>query len=249
MAGDGDEFKIILYCMGIGGFFFVDGIRNYFKKKLIENTPTSKVRSIAMGFVELKGKAMHEKEVLLSPMTNSKCVYYRYKIEEYVKSGKSSYWRTIAGDESGTPFFLKDDSGKVLVDPKGAKIDIPYDFRSQSLTNAPVSLKNLVKQKNVRTTFLGLGKRMRYTEYYIAPNDGLFIMGTATSRRGSEKAVKNEDKILITKGTLNKTFYISDSSEKKILSTYRWKVPLEVFGGFALFIVGVAFLFFRIGIL
>ncbi len=45
-------------------------------KRSIENTPTSKIRSVAMGMVEVKGKAIR-KHALVSPMTQTSCVFYR----------------------------------------------------------------------------------------------------------------------------------------------------------------------------
>ena len=244
----GDEGSIVIGAIVVGTVLLIGGIRQYFKKKMIENTPTSKVRSIAMGFVELAGKVAPEKEVMKSPFTNSDCVYYKYIVQEYRRSGKSSYWATIKSDSQCTNFYLKDATGQVLVDPQKAKIDIPYDFRTGSVAGAP-HLRNFLQTHKIRNTFLGFGKRMRYTEYYLAPNDKIYILGSATSRPDSQNSVNNEDKILIKKGTLNKIFYISDSSEAEILKKYKWQVPLMVFGGLALALGGLAGLFFLMGIL
>jgi hypothetical protein len=246
-----DETGRVILVLLIGGVAaFTYGIKQYFKKKLIENTPTSKVRSIAMGFVELYGKVVPSKQILKSPFTNHDCVYYKSTVEEYVSSGKNSYWKLINSDIDHTLFFLKDNTGKVLVDSTTANIKIPHDFRTQSLSKAPIHLKNFLAAKNIQTkTFLNFKKKMRFTEYYIAPDDKLYILGTAASRPDSESAVKNEDKIISKKGKCNRTFFISDSSEKTLLKKMRWQSPLGIFGGLALFIAGLAILFNAMGIL
>jgi len=47
----------ILFIGLVGIFFFVKGLFDLKKKRVMENTPTSKVRSVAMGPVEVKGHA------------------------------------------------------------------------------------------------------------------------------------------------------------------------------------------------
>jgi len=53
---------------GLVSFFFAFKILLYYR--LINDTPTSKIRSMAMGFVEVKGK-VKTKEILKSPFSNS----------------------------------------------------------------------------------------------------------------------------------------------------------------------------------
>ena len=43
-------------------------------KRRVENTPTSRIRSLAMGMVEVKGKAIRS-YALVSPMTQLPCVF------------------------------------------------------------------------------------------------------------------------------------------------------------------------------
>jgi hypothetical protein len=49
---------ILFYSVGgllLGLYVFYRGFHHFRRKRLIENTPTSKVRSIAMGLVEIFG--------------------------------------------------------------------------------------------------------------------------------------------------------------------------------------------------
>ena len=110
----------------IGFIIIYIGFRFFKTKHLIENTPTSKIRSLAMGFAEVAGTVLpfNERSVLISPFSNQKCVYYEYFIEEYRSSGKNSSWVTIRHEKEKRPFYIKDDTGKVLVDPTEAQIDL-----------------------------------------------------------------------------------------------------------------------------
>ena len=100
----------------------------YLKLKiLVENTPTSKIRSIAMGLVEIFGSVVPIK-LLKSPFTNKECIGYKYTIEEYKSSGKENSWQIIKQGDSRNNFYLKDDTGNVLVNPIGAQLDIPRSY-------------------------------------------------------------------------------------------------------------------------
>ena len=79
-------FGIVLLIGGLVSFY--NSLKNLKKKRLFENIPTSKMRSIAMGLVELKGKIKIANETLTDPFDEKDCVYWKVKIEEYVKRGK-----------------------------------------------------------------------------------------------------------------------------------------------------------------
>ncbi|WP_305044672.1 GIDE domain-containing protein [Geoalkalibacter sp.] len=88
-------------------------------KRLIENTPTSRIRSLAMGMVELNGHA-RRKYALVSPATQTACVWYR--LRRYRRNEKSA-WQLISESDSGAvPFLLDDGTGTITVDPQGARI-------------------------------------------------------------------------------------------------------------------------------
>ena len=89
------------------------------KYRVIKDTPRSKIRSMAMGIVEIHGSAeVYNNDMIKTPFSQTDCLYYKYKIEEYRKSGggkgKSTYrWETVSSGEQGTPFLAKDDNGVI----------------------------------------------------------------------------------------------------------------------------------------
>ena len=100
------------------GLFYYAAFYYFRRKRLIENTPTSKVRSLAMGLVEVFGKAQMFKKLKKSPISKKDCVYYTLEVQEYVKSGKQGHWKTIKFETSNNDFYVQDETGKVLVNPK-----------------------------------------------------------------------------------------------------------------------------------
>src|SRR5689334_6443470 len=100
---------------GYGIWSFFKGFGLFRKKQLIDDVPTSTIRGLAMGLVELSGRAQRE-VVLYAPFSNVDCVAYYYQIERYERRGKSSRWVQIAsGNSFACPFYIEDDTGKVLV--------------------------------------------------------------------------------------------------------------------------------------
>lgn len=89
------------------------------RKRAIENTPTSKVRSLALGMVEVQGRARRH-YALVAPMTQLPCVWYRL---HRFRRDRRNNWRLTSSSGSGPlPFSLEDATGRVLVDPRGAHI-------------------------------------------------------------------------------------------------------------------------------
>jgi hypothetical protein len=134
------------------------------EKRLIENIPTSKVRSLAMGLVEVKGSA-RPKALLKSPVTMTQCVYYRYKIEKYVRSGKSSHWSVVDQGASTNYFYVEDETGKILADPVDADVHIGRDYQWTGIKPG---------------TGWGIfgGDKMRYSEWWIIEGEPVYVIGT-----------------------------------------------------------------------
>jgi len=227
-----------LPCCCPGIFFLAAGLSiayvGYTKYKLVEkikNTPTSKVRSAAAGLVELYGKAKCQ-EKLISPITKSTCTYWKVDAQYYYQTKNSSGWRTFFSDLSGKQFYLEDDTGKMLIDPKSAQVSIPPDFNfqghlsdkaffgliPQQQLDAKV-LSYLEENPNAKEAFKGQGGRLiRVYEYYIAEGDSVYVLGSAEPLEGAHSEVAHEN-LIVRKNNYDKMMFISDSSEAKIVGS------------------------------
>lgn len=124
---DGLVFLVVLFALGL--FLVYDGARKYQTSRLIKNTPTEKVRSIALGRTELHGTARTAGTTFDHPFTSGECLYRDWRVEEYRDSphddDHDKEWRTHDSGRDVAQFYLEDDTGQVLVDaPDGADFEI-----------------------------------------------------------------------------------------------------------------------------
>jgi hypothetical protein len=201
MSNDGRGIVAAAVLCGGGVFSFFWGFTRLRKKRLIENIPTSTVRSLAMGMTELIGKA-RPKRILSSPLPQTDCIYYRYKIEEYRRSGKSGRWVTIAkGDSCDVPFILEDDTGSVVVYPDKAEIILPHDYSyctSSFGTSMPQNLEFFMQSSGLRSSgMFGFKKSLRFHEWYIQDGEQVYILGNAQKTKDfmHEHAVKLQQRL------------------------------------------------------
>ena len=225
------------------GTEFVSKFKEFLRRKYYKDMVKAmqENRALVVSFQELDKYSPEFGEMLLkSPFTQRDCVYYRYKVEEYRSSGKHSHWVTIKSGEYGIPFYITDNTGHVLVDPTGAKIEIARDaeFRSGTGRDPPISVQQFCAANSIRWegAIFGINKTMRYREHFISPNDMLYVMGTAADNPYVEdgSAIRSSDDIMIQKGSSEDPYKITDSSEKEIISTLKWKIAGGVLGGMAL---------------
>ncbi len=223
-------------CGAIIGLFFglvfvYSGLHRYLLAQKITNTPTSKVRSAAVGLVELSGKAVC-REPITSPISQAKCVYWRVAAQ-YYQPGKHGGWRQLYDKWSQSDFYLEDDTGKMLVLPKGAQVEIPADYSAKGYLN-PINvfgiggkkldakvLEYLERSPSEKSVIQSYSHReLSFTEYYIAEGDPLYVLGTAEPVQGASSALGYEN-LAIGKGKIEGTFYISDSGERKVIDKIR----------------------------
>lgn len=244
-----DGGKILGYSIAgllFGIFVFFKSFVKFKEKRLIENTPTSKVRSIAMGPVEIYGEVIENKsDLITSPFSGKKVAFVKWTIEEYRKSGKHSRWVTVKKGVIGKHFYLKDKTGTVLVGVKGANVDIPKDHEFKSVNP---TIKSFLEKKGISHKTWIFNKTMRFREYFLKQGDKVYIFGYAGDNPFVEDASsdKNETDIMIQKKGF---YYISDKSEKEVLKNYAFKVYGGMFGGAGLIIVCLFIIFAYLRIL
>ena len=233
----------------IAGFSSImSGYKQFKKSSLIKNTPTSRIRSIAMGPVEIKGTVQPFNANLISPFTQKECIYWKVEIYEYKKTSEdSSDWVKIFEKENSSEFMLQDETGKVLVDPTGAEISLikpsfetqknidknkVIDYVNQLTKNAksiietPDSLG--IDAAHPLSPWIIFAGQQRYKEWVIPQGKELFIIGNATENPYTliGNFQKSEENVMIVKG--NESFLISDSSENETVNRYfvSWMVSL-----------------------
>ena len=136
-------------------------------KRQIENTPTSKIRSVAMGMVEVKGAAVR-KYALLSPMTHTPCVFYR--LTKYRRREKDYQWRvTGVSSSNNVPFYIEDETGRVEVNPAGCRVSAGS---KQEGSPGQVGLMKVVNETDEK-----------WVEEVIIDGTLLYVLGFAAIKR------------------------------------------------------------------
>jgi hypothetical protein len=259
MSSNGDDITWAFVGAGFGALSFFRGFRLLRNKRLIENTPTSKCRSLAMGFVEVAGQAAGD-TTMPSLVGRIPCYCSHVKVERYEKRSKSSSWVKVHDETRGVVFRIQDDTGSVKVDPTAAELDVPCDF--EYATDSGLStLTGLTLQRmhevNVASAAIpsqfaaycasrgvSLRGRMRFFEHNVCPRDTVYVLGSAEELRG---VADEQERLVIRKGKHHPCFLIAESSEKALLSKYRWRTALHIFGGGALSLFCLGYLLYKLG--
>lgn len=155
----------------LGIWLFFRGFVQLSHKRLVQNIPTSKIKSLAMGLVEIQGKASaFTPQPLKSPYAKMDCVFYHYEVQRFTRysDGKGN-WRTITEGSSGIPFYVDDGSGKVLVDSLKAQIKLGTRYISSN-----------PDKRQAIPTLLRNGD-MKYLETFIIPEEPIYALGTANA--------------------------------------------------------------------
>ena len=168
-----------------GVILFRAGFNALQRRRLILNTPSSKVRSAALGLVEISGLACGP-YTLTAPITGLPCYFYRTTVWQWKQSGKDSEWELAAEESLHVPFYLDDNTGRVLVNPQGAEMDLHCDFEheySNSIFSRADEIPGSVYSFLSRNS-IDADKRIRIEEQAIKPKNSLFVLGTLAVNPG-----------------------------------------------------------------
>ena len=176
-------------CVGI--YWFYRGFRLLQRKRLILNTPTSKVRSASMGLVEISGLAIGP-YVIVSPLKQAECYYYRSMAWQLKQRGKNSEWVKVADETLHVPFYVDDNTGRLLVDPRGAEMDLHCDFKEQyhsSIFFGQEGMPGCVAEFLTRHG-VNPDKKIKVEEYCIKPKNFIFVLGTLSQNPGLDASIR-----------------------------------------------------------
>ena len=168
-----------------GLLVFFHGFACLKRARRIESIPTSRVRSLPMGTVEVSGQALSP-AILKTPFTLVDCVWYQFLVEEYRRSGRDSRYVTVARGNSGDiPFYVEDETGKILVDPRGALVEVKRrEVTYQSPEEMQMGILGMGRGTLMPLGLLRAGRgSLRITEIYIPWQYPVYVIGTAQNAK------------------------------------------------------------------
>jgi hypothetical protein len=185
----GNRFKFWFIVIGLSAsvvYSFWYAFKAWAKSRVIEDTPTSRVRSAAQGYVELSGKGLlpadsHNK----GPLSGMPCTWWRYKVEERSYTGRSRSWSTVDSDTSTAPFLLDDGTGQCLIDPRGAEVfpgatNVWYGPEAWPQGRIPDGSGVFGWLVDTFVT-----DKYRYTEHRLQPHEHVYAIGAFRSLGGA----------------------------------------------------------------
>jgi hypothetical protein len=194
------------------------------RHRLVLDLPTSKAQGVFIGLVELKGTAEAETP-LRSYLAEQRCVHYTYTVEErwsrtvtesytdakgnsHTRTRHESGWETVARGGEEIPFYLRDDTGVVLVRPDDARIE-PCALFSETASRGDA----LYYAKGPSQAVTNSDHMRRFNETGIPLHADLFVVGRARERADIVAPEIAEDRNA-------PLFLISCRSEARVLSGY-----------------------------
>ncbi|MGD8909511.1 MAG: GIDE domain-containing protein [Chromatiales bacterium] len=182
-------------------FLLYFAFRSLHRARLIEDTPTSRIRSAPQGYVELIGQAaLMQGESIFAPLSGMPCCWWRFKIERKHDKG----WRVTRSGQSESLFLLRDETGECIIDPDGAHVS-PSDKSVWYGSNAtpssgpdrgPGTWQKQTGLFGLNVTFTTtFGDNYRYTEETIIAGDPLYAIGLFKSVGETDRKTMREEQI------------------------------------------------------
>ncbi|MCB1152423.1 MAG: hypothetical protein H6684_01050 [Deltaproteobacteria bacterium] len=152
----------------VAAALFFESFRRLRLKRWMENTPTSKVRSMAAGLVELKGHARRA-YALRTPILMMPCVYYHTRAYRLMRmQNGNDQWVLSSDRNSGpVPFYLEDETGRVLVNPDKATMKPAHKQEIQGQIQTAIGM------------VFDVDPETRYVEEFIPEGAAVYVLGSA----------------------------------------------------------------------
>ena len=240
--------------MGAGAFAFVQGFRALRLQQLIRDTPTAKVRSLAIGLVELQG-ALKSRSRTRGPFTDRECVWWEVELQTLRQSSKGvRQWNTVHRERSGHPFYHDDSTGAAHIDPQDATVRAG-DVVSEETHGfgVPEPYASFMENRALGMRQLWSIGPMRFRERVLEEGRAVYVLGRAEPRPRAVEVSMDEEVLeatgtdaigaryvrmndgrctaVIRKGPRDPALLISDKSEKSMTMEYGLKAFAGLVGG------------------
>ena len=167
--------------MALGILTFIVGLMDYRMKRRIQDIPTSKIKSVAMGqLVEIQGVVCRDEyDLIVAPLSKHKCIVYWWQIEEEISDRRRDNWVCRHTLYSSRYFFIDDGSGaNAAIDLKHVYFnDQPSPDYYYDLTGASSGILNKLK-KNGLTQYNEDNGIFRIKENYISIGKTVYALGS-----------------------------------------------------------------------
>ena len=246
-----------------GPWAFHAGWKSYGVLQLIRNTPTARIRSMAIGMVELCGVTVPRSRVA-APFTGRECVWWEVEVQTQSSKnrGGTRSWHTVHKASSGHPFFLRDETGVALVYPQGAECRTSFDVAEQTGGfGVPDLYMDFMESRNLGMRHLWAMGPMRFRERRLDTGARVYVLGRANPKSVARTVSFDEEALeatgtdsygamkvrpldeeycsVVRRGPRDAAFIISTTSERGELFVHGLKTAAGLIAGPLLTLFGV----------
>jgi hypothetical protein len=243
-----------------GIVMFVRGFLEWNERRLIQNTPTARIRSMAMGLVEIEG-TVEPRSVLAAPFSGHDCAYWQVDISTRTKDG----WNVVHKNSSHHPFYLRDDTGVALIYPEGGECKVAFGV--EEVCNGPFlpdCYSEYIKSEHLTLVSLMSAGQMRFRERVMQTGQRAFVLGSAMPRAravnlsdgeameatgtdGPQNRIAATDRevaAVVRRGQNETTFIISQESARVLTLDLGIRAVAQLVGGPVLSLCGLGWWLF-----
>jgi len=177
---------IACFTAAAGLYFFLRGFQLFARKRSLERVQIPAIRDANPQFHVVSGRASGSQK-LSAPVSGQACYLYRTSVFQRGESGQKT-WTKVAEEIQYLPFFVEDSTGRLLIDPAGAELDLPGNFHEESsrasLSSSQASFSSRAVDFLARHE-IAQDRPTRIAECFVQPDDSIFITGTICENRRS----------------------------------------------------------------
>jgi hypothetical protein len=258
MAHISNTLVVATLALGAGPVMFLRGFGRLRVRRLMQDTPSARIRSMAMGLVEVNGQ-VEARSQFTGPFSGRPCAYWEVDISTRTKNG----WHVVHRNASGHPFFLRDATGVALVYPRGAESKVVFGVSEEcNGLSLPECYATYFAEQHLALAALWRMGLMRFRERILEDGQQIFVLGTAAPKphavslsdedtlaatgTGDAFAARlqhttDEVSAVIRQGENERTFVISQESERLLALELGASALGQLVGGplFTLFGLGI----------
>lgn len=178
-----EDYEFALIALLLAALISLYGVvRNWKRLRIVEDTPTAKLRSAHQGYIELEGKGqLIDDQPIYAPLSNHPCLWYHSQIEQqetFTENGRTqTRWHVVYKNISDHRFKLTDGMNSCYVDPNDAEVNGNEELVWYGNTEWPTRTQILESQSIVHA----MTNNYRYSEWLILPGQPLYILGQFTT--------------------------------------------------------------------
>lgn len=213
---------IAIFGLMFGAFSLYGSWERFRDVQLVRDTPTSTVRSLAVGAAEVKSEAHAVAEPLVSPLTQQEACSYAVRVEEHRpdKHDDGSDWQTVFFTHESVPFHVDDGTGRVRVEPEEADFEVEREkvFELDDGELPPEEVREWAREHDVGGRHLTSASSYdrKYYERVLAEGESAYVFGGAQRREDGDFA-ENERNLVMREHRGTERFIVSDKSEGHLL--------------------------------